>query len=287
MLPQKISSLQPSISTTGSEVSLVETQQIEHQPHPVSQPTAAFLDKLQSMRRKPPRRLQVGLTLDIAKMRQKEAESLDRLRHVSNGSTHFHGSRSGSLITFHPSTNAEIRGSLLPMGTLLAHKAAVYSGERGYSLEDNAFNVHHLSVVGEENFDQAVRYATDTRYASSSPIRSRPPVSISFGARGSSDKAKQLNEAAAAKLDELGADSMMTHFVNANFPLIYGLQPSRDEVVGVSSSVPGECGIRGGCDCSQISVVFVPDEEVPSVKAYLGECGFQISVESLSSVKTG
>ncbi|AIV51906.1 hypothetical protein Y603_1869 [Burkholderia pseudomallei MSHR1153] len=291
MFRQKISSSRPSTPTVESEASSSEVSQTSDRPRPMADEVAGPLGELQSMRLQTPgksgRRPVFGLKLDIAGMRKKETESLDRLRRVSNGSTHFHGSRSGSLITFHPSTNVEIRGSLLPMGTLLAREAAVFSGERGNSLEDRAFNKHHLSVVGEANFDQAVQYATNKQYASSSPIRTRLSVGPRLGAHSSADNAERLRQVADAKLDELGSDSEMARFVSANFPLIYGLKPGHDKIVGISSSIPGECGINGGCDPSQISVIFAPDEEVQSVEKYMAECGFQIPVKPLSSVRTG
>ncbi len=219
--------------------------------------------------------------LDLSRL--DKTERLHRLAQVSNRSTHFHGSRSGSLIAFHPSMDPALRGALLPMGTLLERSVPVYSGERGSSLYENAFNRSHLSVVSEENYEEAVNYATNPALASRTPIQMTPPT-LPSGFTSYGQNAQYLSQAATAKLHELGADSTIGRFINANFPVVYGLKPNAGQLVRVSSSIAGEYGVRGGCGHSQIAVVFVPDEYVEAVKTYLDECGYPKEVKPLSSL---
>jgi hypothetical protein len=208
---------------------------------------------------------------------------LERLRNVSHNSTHFHGSRSGSLIAFHSSTASDIRGSLLPMGALLERQAPVYSGERGNALHEQAFNREHLSVVWEAHFDAALRYATDTSSASRSPIKSRPSVGLP-GYESFDANLNQVRETSQARLNEIGDDATITGFVQENFPVVYGLKPSFDKLVDVSSDIAGETGVKGGVDHSEIAVVFVPDDKVQAVASYLQECGYPKPVEPLSNI---
>ena len=208
---------------------------------------------------------------------------LERLRVAAHNSTHFHGSRSGSLIAFHSSTASDIRGSLLPMGALLERNAPVYSGERGNALHERAFNREHLSVVWEAHFDAALRYATDTTSASRSPVRSREPVGLP-GYESFDANLKQVRETSHARLDEIGEEAPIAGFVKENFPVIYGLKPSFAKLVEVSSDIAGETGVKGGVDHSEIAVVFVPDDKVQAVAGYLQECGYPKPVEPLSKI---
>jgi hypothetical protein len=208
---------------------------------------------------------------------------LDRLRNAAHNSTHFHGSRSGSLIAFHSSTASDIRGSLLPMGVLLDHRAPVYSGERGNAFHERAFNREHLSVVWEAHFDAALRYATDTTSASRSPVKSREPIGLP-GYEWFDANMKQVRETSNARLNEIGDDAPIAGFVRENFPVIYGLKPSFDKLVEVSSDIAGETGVKGGVDHSEIAVVFVPDDKVQAVASYLQECGYPKPVEPLSRI---
>jgi hypothetical protein len=208
---------------------------------------------------------------------------LERLRNVAHNSTHFHGSRSGSLIAFHSSTASDLRGSLLPMGALLERNAPVYSGERGNALHERAFNREHLSVVWEAHFDAALRYATDTSSASRSPIKSRPNVGLP-GYESFDANLNQVRDTSQARLNEIGDDATITGFVQENFPVIYGLTPSFGKLVEVSSDIEGETGVKGGVDHSEIAVLFVPDDKVQAVSSYLQECGYPKPVEPLSSI---
>jgi hypothetical protein len=208
---------------------------------------------------------------------------LEQLRISAHGSTHFHGSRSGSLIAFHSSTAAEIRGSLLPMGALLEHGAPVYTGERGNAFHERAFNREHLSVVWEAQFDGALRYATDASFASRSPIKSRASIELP-GYESFDANLKQVREVSDARLNEIGDDVTIAAFVRANFPVVYGLKPRFDKLVDVSSDIAGETGVKGGVDPTEIAVIFVPDDHVAAVTAYLEECGYPKPVEPLSSV---
>lgn len=208
---------------------------------------------------------------------------LERLRNAAHNSTHFHGSRSGSLIAFHSSTASDIRGSLLPMGALLERQAPVYSGERGNAFHERAFNREHLSVVWESHFDAALRYATDTTSASRSPIKSRPSIGLP-GYESFDANLNQVRETSQARLNEIGDDATITGFVQENFPVIYGLKPSFDKLVDVSSDIEGETGVKGGVDHSEIAVVFVPDDKVQAVASYLQECGYPKPVEPLSNI---
>ena len=200
-----------------------------------------------------------------------------KLRQVSNGSTHFHGSRSGSLVAFHDSTPADRRGALLPMGELQDAGAAVFSGERGNSLKENAVNKTLLSVVDEKNVDGAINYATDPGLARRSPVATVAPDPFS------NNTAKQeLAASAEQKLKELESDPQMHQMVKDNFPVVYGLKPDAQKVTGVSSDVPGEAGVQGGVKADEIGAIFVPPEHVDSVQQLVGK----VPVESLSSFKS-
>ncbi|MEX3957225.1 hypothetical protein [Trinickia sp. EG282A] len=222
------------------------------------------------------------LGLDVGAEIRKKQEKLANVRAVSEESDYFHGSRSGSLVSFHRSTEEAIRGCLLPMGVLLEHNAAVFTGERGNSLEDKAFNKKYLSVVAELNIDGAVDYATNTALASNDIIK--PPDLRTFGSFV--DKSTRLRKTAECKLDELGqADQEATRLITSNFPVVYGLKPkSGKNIEGVSLSIGDEVGIEGGCTSDEIKIIFVPDEEVPSVKKYLEQCGFWLPVKALSAL---
>lgn len=222
------------------------------------------------------------LRLDFAALKASAQERLERLRLVSHGSTHFHGSRAGSLIAFHSSTDAQIRGSLVPMGTLLERQAPVYSGERGNAFHERGFNRRHLSVVDEARFEGAVDYATDSSFASRSPIKSQPSGMAEYTALDATRN--RMREVSKARLDALDPDSTIAHFVKDNFPVVYGLKPDLEKVVGISSDIPGEAGVRSGADHSEIAVVFVPDDRVAAVKAYLQHSGYPKPVEPLSSI---
>ena len=219
----------------------------------------------------------------LAALQASRRARLERLRNVAHNSTHFHGSRSGSLIAFHSSTASDIRGSLLPMGALLDRNAPVYSGERGNAFHERAFNREHLSVVWEAHFDAALRYATDTSSASRSPIKSRPNVGLP-GYESFDANLNRVRETSQARLNEIGDDATITGFVQENFPVIYGLKPSFDKLVEVSSDIEGETGVKGGVDHSEIAVVFVPDDKVQAVATYLQECGYAKPVEPLSKI---
>jgi hypothetical protein len=226
-------------------------------------------------------RNQLGLSLNLAGMRQAQEEKLEKVRKVSEGSDYFHGTRSGSLITFHTSTDEAIRGSLLPMGVLLKHHAAVFSGERGNSLDDKAFNKNHLSVVGEDDVDGAVKYAADTSFASNATIHSNPRGFGTF-----LERSHQLRDTATQKLNELHeADRETAALIASNFPIVYGLKPGPEKnIQGARSDIRGEAGIEGGCSSDEIRVIFVQDEEVQSVKKYLAQCGFDLPVKPISSL---
>jgi len=219
----------------------------------------------------------------LAALQANRRARLERLRNVAHNSTHFHGSRSGSLIAFHSSTASDLRGSLLPMGALLERNAPVYSGERGNALHERAFNREHLSVVWEAHFDAALRYATDTSSASRSPIKSRPNIGLP-GYEAFDANLNQVRETSQTRLNEIGDDATITGFVQENFPVIYGLRPNFDKLVEVSSDIEGETGVKGGVDHSEIAVVFVPDDKVQAVASYLHECGYPKPVEPLSKI---
>jgi hypothetical protein len=219
----------------------------------------------------------------LAALQASRRARLERLRSAAHNSTHFHGSRSGSLITFHSSTASDIRGSLLPMGALLEHNAPVYSGERGNAFHERAFNREHLSVVWEAHFDAALRYATDITAASGSPVKSREGIGLP-GYESFDANLKQVRETSHARLDEIGDEAPIAGFVRENFPVIYGLKPSFDKLVTVSSDIAGETGVKGGVDHSEIAVVFVPDDKVQAVASYLAECGYPKPVEPLSRI---
>lgn len=222
-----------------------------------------------------------GLSLNIAAAANPQGVDLQKLRTASNGSSHFHGSRSGSLIAFHESTPPEQRGALRPMGALRDAGAPVLSGERGNSLQPNAFNSQHLSVVDERHVDAAIEYAKDKSAARQSPVLG---ASAGDALSGTTEVKTKMAETANKALDQLKtSDPAMHALVSQNFPVLYGLKPDAGKIVGVSSSVQGEVGIQGGVKPSEIGAVFVPDEHVAQVQALMQKSGTAVPVRPMSA----
>lgn len=228
----------------------------------------------------------LGLKLNTSAATMSGGVDMQKLRAVSNGSTHFHGSRSGSLITFHYSTPASARGYLLPMGALAASGAPVFTGERGNSLAQGAFNNGHLSVVNEHNIAGAIDYATDSTLARRSAVTTSPAATSPINSFGSRQSRSLLKSNAQAAMQALQADPGMHELVNENFPVVYGLRPDPTRLESISSSIKGEAGIRDGVKPKEIGAIFVPENKVAVVQLLINHSGYNIPVSSLSSFQS-
>lgn len=194
------------------------------------------------------------------------------LEEVSHGSTHYHGTRSGCLVAFHPTTPVDVRGALLPMGHLREHGAAVLSGERGYSLEDNAFNHRHLSVVDKTHFGSAYHYATNEAHQ---------PLVKPLQTQGRRELAESFEKAH----KRIASDPDLKNLVDPNFPVVFGVKPTFEQLQPIDSSVAGEVGVKGGVSAENIASLLVPDEHVEPVDQLLKGLGYAIPVEPFSKFK--
>ncbi|MBJ7311811.1 hypothetical protein ACFOLJ_02490 [Rugamonas sp. CCM 8940] len=219
-----------------------------------------------------------GLTLNVSPTVVSGGVDMAKLRLVSNGSTHFHGSRSGSLITFHESTREDLRGSLLPMGALIDAGAAVFTGERGNSFDADGLNRNNLSVVDEHNVIEAINYAGDTSLARKSPV-----LSAASNSSNETPEVAAFHANARAAMDLLAASPDMLALVNEGFPVIYGLTPDQDNLQAASSAIKGEVGVPGGVTRENIKAIFVPADKVAVVQSLVGEA---IHVAAISTFKS-
>lgn len=265
----------PPADAGGATASRPTPQTSSSGPSALSVGTTSHLGGLAPRAGPAPKKRRPGaLTLNLAASTGPKDVDLGKLRESSNGSTHFHGSRSGSLMTFHGSTPEDRRGHLLPMGQLIAAGAPVYSGERGSSLsKTDAFNANHLSAVNELNVDHAIEYATNPERARASPV-------ISEGTEA------RLAGTANPALEALKTDDPAAHaMVNAKFPVVYGLKPS-SQLMPADSAIPGEVGVKDGVKPEEIGAIFVPQEHVPTVQDLVHGAGHdKIPVASLESFK--
>jgi hypothetical protein len=203
---------------------------------------------------------------DVLKQRFNDPRKIIKLLH---GSQFFHGSSSTSLLAFTPYGNKE--GRLIPIGQMEKEGKIPFGGEIVFGR--SGVNQHSLSTVSVRDLKVALVYAYQNFRWNPEMEKKRIEENRTLLSRVHEDvlakNGREVSEQRFKQWDNLSA--LEKELVSHPFSVLYGLKPKRPDVYQVvrGAVVKNEILIKDGVTADEISVIYVPKENINVTKQIL------------------